>query len=48
MNVIETLGSEWNRITLDLTAAIPDSTNVAIYEHNDLSMEHVEPFTTMQ
>ncbi len=48
VSTIEAIDSEWSRITLDLTGAIPDSTNVAIYEHNGLSTEHVEPFTTMQ
>jgi hypothetical protein len=33
---------------LDLTAAIPDTTSVAIYESNGLSAGHVEPFDTMQ
>jgi hypothetical protein len=48
VSVIQPVDAVWDKITLDLTAAIPDTTNVAIYEHNGLSMEHVEPFTTMQ
>ncbi|MCE5341678.1 MAG: PEP-CTERM sorting domain-containing protein [Planctomycetaceae bacterium] len=48
VSTTQVVDSEWSRITLDLTAAIPDSTSVAMYEHNGLAVDKVEPFTTMQ
>jgi hypothetical protein len=38
----------WTRMTLDLTrTTIPDNASCAIYEHNGLSDEYGNPFTTM-
>jgi len=43
------LDADWTRMTIDLTKeTILDTTNVAVYEHNGLDPDKVEPFTTMQ
>ena len=43
------LDVDWTRMTIDLTQpSIPDTTAVAVYEHNGLAMDKIEPFTTMQ
>jgi hypothetical protein len=44
----EVLDADWTRMTIDLTGIIADTTNVAVYEHNGLALDKVEPFTTMQ
>jgi hypothetical protein len=44
-----TLDADWTRMTIDLTqASIPDTTNVAVYEHNGLAADKIYPYTTMQ
>lgn len=43
----ETVNGQWTTITVDLTnTSIPDSTSVAVYEHNGLKAVYGEPFTT--
>lgn len=43
------IGGGWRRITMDLTrSSILDTTNCAVYEHNGLAADKIEPFTTMQ
>lgn len=42
-----TVNGEWTTITVDLTnTSIPDSTSVAVYEHNGLKAVYGEPYTT--
>lgn len=45
---IQQLDANWSRMTVDLTStSIPDSTTVAIYEHNGFCDEYGNPYTTM-
>ena len=45
----QVLDTDWTRMTIDLTrTSIANTTNVAVYEHNGLAANKVEPFTTMQ
>ena len=42
------LDATWSRMTIDLTdTSIPDATSVAVYEHNGLTDQYGDPFTTM-
>lgn len=45
---ITVLDADWSRMTVDLTSpSIPDSTVVAVYEHNGFTNVYGDPFTTM-
>jgi len=42
------VNGDWTTITFDLTnPAIPDDASVAVYEHNGLTDQYGDPFTTM-